>query len=186
VTSSRLSTIQVLSVFVICERRRGCLSPWKVYIDSLPTQHTVPLFWTDAILSLLPTDVRRAASQSATELSDSYHRLIGLFDAISAAFPGMFADPFTIVEYQWASTCVNTRCIHLAGNKHSDTASDDDIALAPLLDMFNHSPDVQVCHSFRMTLCTGGTSNLEMPCVVCEVFQSSRNKIQLSSKYVYL
>ena len=143
-TSSKLSTIDLLTVFVMCERRRGHLSPWQLYIDSLPTHHTLPVFWADSALSSLPFDVHREAVRSTGKLTDSFHRLTSLFNAISVAFPELFEYPFTLIEYQWAVTCVNTRCIHLAGNKHTDGSSSDDIALAPFLDMFNHSPDVQV------------------------------------------
>ena len=144
----RLSAVELLAVFVMCEQRRGLLSPWHVYIDTLPNHYDIPLFWTQAALSQLPHDVLREVIQQTSAVADSFSRHHKLLSALQVENSDLFVSEFKLTEYQMAWAAVNTRCVHMAGNQCCEPAaastSEDNIALVPFLDLFNHSPHIQV------------------------------------------
>jgi hypothetical protein len=142
-----LSTVDLLSIFLMCERRRGTRSPWYSYLDILPPKHFTPIHWTDSTLSLLPSDVKLEALRQSSLVSDRFSQLCGLFHRIEPLFGGQLFGAFSLDEYRWAWTTVNTRCLHMPGSRCSVTdQTSSGIVLAPFLDFFNHSPSVEVSY----------------------------------------
>lgn len=57
----RLSPLLALCAFLVCERHRGEASDWFPYVDVLPAAYTCPAYFTDDVMAVLPTSVRRRA-----------------------------------------------------------------------------------------------------------------------------
>jgi len=88
------------------------------------------------------------------KLAKTFSRLQDLFQHIEATLAESVGAAFTLNSFKWAWTSVSTRCVYMrTSNVTSSRTEDDCIALAPLLDLLNHSPNVQVIGStFRFTV----------------------------------
>ena len=144
--------LQILCVFLICERHRGKASFWWPYVNTLPTSYTIPSYWTSAELHLLPHPSRESALRQIRDMKDSYDSASPLFRAVEKEWTE-FEDIFTFEAYRWAWSTVNTRAVFMphdlttleSGDPHGNPAKC--LALAPLLDLLNHSSHVEVSKS---------------------------------------
>lgn len=136
------------------ERHCGMHSPWYAYINTLPQTYSTPLYWSPEALSLLPPDIFQDARLLMNKLAKTFSRLQDLFQHIEATLAESVGAAFTLNSFKWAWTSVSTRCVYMrTSNVTSPRTEDDCIALAPLLDLLNHSPNVQVIGStFRFTV----------------------------------
>ncbi|KAK2190516.1 hypothetical protein NP493_77g00028 [Ridgeia piscesae] len=146
--------LQILCVFLICERHRGKASFWWPYINTLPTSYTIPSYWTSAELHLLPHPSRESALRQIRDMKDSFDSASHLFRAVEKEWTE-FEDIFTFEAYRWAWSTVNTRAVFMphdlttleSGDPHGNPAKC--LALAPLLDLLNHSSHVEVAAGFN-------------------------------------
>jgi len=88
------------------------------------------------------------------KLVKTFSCLQDLFQHIEATLAENVGGAFTLNSFKWAWTSVSTRCVYMCpSNVTSSRMADDCIGLAPLLDLLNHSPNVQVIgSSFRFTV----------------------------------
>ena len=145
--SQQLSPIQVLCIFVICEQQSGSLSTWKPYIDVLPSTYSNPLHWSACEINLLPRCIRHKANNQVQSTKDSYTCLKAeLLPKLELDNP-LLKGVITWAKFAWAWSSVNTRCVYMVQRRseHLNTAEEDHYALAPFLDLLNHSANVQVC-----------------------------------------
>jgi len=141
----QLSSYDILSTFLMYERHRGVQSPWHAYINMLPRTYSTPAYWSTEVLSSLPTDVCQDAGLLVNKMAKNFTRLQDLFCHIETLLGESVVGAFTFCSYKWAWTSVSTRCVYMHPADFTRSSSEDDcIALAPLLDLLNHSPDVQV------------------------------------------
>jgi hypothetical protein len=107
------------------QEKRNRFSFWQHYLESLPTQFDdVPLFFDAKILHYLrgSTVVERALNRRFS-LTTEYHELARAIPAFRI---------FSVGEFLWARTAITTRCFG------TTIDGQDEVAMLPLLDMFNH------------------------------------------------
>ena len=129
-----------VSLWLALERRRGGHSGWQPYLASLPTAYTTPAFCEQHELSadLLPEAVLSAArSQRCLLLRqlEIARRLLRETTSPSTAVWEISEDEF---RHAWFT--VNTRAVFLDPSHAPGPFREDNLALAPFLDLFNHSP----------------------------------------------
>ncbi len=128
------STQLILSTFLLIEDQKGSRSKWRPYLATLPRSYDVPHFELKGAginSDILPRYLRR----KVVEQSD----LVSRMKSTLLAWRGRQSnvDSFDENKFDWAWFTVNTRAIYFEDGH-------DSLALAPYLDMFNHSPNVQV------------------------------------------
>lgn len=137
----------VLATYLIHQRHLGVESFWKPYLDSLPLSYTNPEFCTKSEKSHLPDFLTNELNCTKRKLNSSYLSLVGSIKLQKSQHcdhcQESYFDIFDYHSFVWAYYTVNTRSIYL--NNNSDKSSkinilgDDDMAMAPLLDLFNHN-----------------------------------------------
>jgi hypothetical protein len=138
----------------MCERHKGPNSFWAPYLRNLPSVYSDILHWTKEELSLLPSFTATAASALQLKAQESCHRLMKHFlPKLSRKLP-QFEGCFSWDLYKWALSSVNTRCVYMPLKTHSVLNNEEDnFALAPFLDLLNHSSDVEVSSTLTFMLC---------------------------------
>ncbi|XP_067144836.1 SET domain-containing protein 4 [Centruroides vittatus] len=146
-----LSTMEMISVFLMCEKLKGSSSYWHPYIKSLPIEYVLPATFPLEILNCIPKIVAEVVKQQNVLLKKTFKRLKKLLDAIENHFKEFFG-LLTYEIFQWSWLSVNTRCIYMKSVKinNDPLRNHNDLALAPFLDLLNHSPYVQVKAEFNI------------------------------------
>ncbi|XP_035686977.1 SET domain-containing protein 4-like isoform X2 [Branchiostoma floridae] len=148
----RLTPKQVLSLYLIAEKSRGKDSFWYPYIQTLPTSYTTPSYFSTAEVDALPALVREATLRHRKVLQNSYKSLQTSLHNLEPLFPD-WKTVFTLKSYRWAWATVYTRSVYKRGPgwEFLDPSDPDVYALAPFLDMLNHSPLVQTDTDFNVS-----------------------------------
>ncbi|XP_077539514.1 SET domain-containing protein 4 isoform X2 [Haemaphysalis longicornis] len=135
-----LTPIEVLTVFLMSEKLRGCDSEWRFFIDSLPAAYTTPVFLGTKLLASLPDAVRRKADIQVSKIRSSFLKLQTQLGscAVDDAKLLSLCENFSWKLFAWAWTAVNTRCIFFRHSSRRSLWEDDHCALAPFLDCLNH------------------------------------------------
>lgn len=150
VNGAHFSTQQVLAAFLIWERHLGHYSVWEPYLNSLPLDYSTPLFCSSEELHLLPSVLLEPILIQKQKVIDTFSELKSILSAQSWKCWHCSESLSSIIhfeEYLWAWSAVNTRSVYLDECVVSHSLSIQDkscLALAPYLDMFNHSNDVDV------------------------------------------
>ncbi|CAL7943277.1 unnamed protein product [Xylocopa violacea] len=142
----------VLSVFVLYESHLGTVSKWYNYISSLPKYLTNPDFCTQKEKNLLPAFIRDYMYEFH-KLQNEFQLLIRSVNNLS--LHGKDYCPhcnlhlkkiITFEKYKWAYYIVNTRAVYIdeiqvekSQNIPVNIKHQNNLALAPFLDLFNHS-----------------------------------------------
>lgn len=120
---SQWSTQLMLSCFLL-EELKNPQSQWKTYLQSLPSSYSVPYFDCPLpMLDFLPSIHLRNCISAQFQLIDEQF--------------GAVKNLSNLKLFAWAWFTVNTRGVYFP-DQH------DNLALAPFLDMFNHSSKVSV------------------------------------------
>lgn len=148
-------TQQVLSAHLLFERHLEDESFWVKYIMSLPEEVGTPVFSSSEEVNALPEDVslrvnsfKNSVTKLFTDISDSISS-----DDKCPHCSSSVAKIFTLDNFLWAWFVINSRAVYISPEHNRDHGlllSDSNcLALAPLLDMFNHSNEakVQACVS---------------------------------------
>ena len=138
----------VLTLFLALERGRGESSKWATYINGLPARIPVPLSWSDSDLKYLEgTRLEHAVKQHRKALQQEIEVWAPLFlthiqqnkiKSVSAEAQALARSSLTPEMISWSRSCVWSRAFSLFLNQTRT------IALVPLGDMFDHSPDARV------------------------------------------
>lgn len=144
------STQQVLSTFLIWEAHLEHLSTWKNYIDCLPTTFSCPAFCDD--VSWLPTFLLEKAEDVRGNISKTYSVIRESIQSEKCAHCSReMSSIFTFQKYVWAWCIVSTRAVYLCPKFNAQNyimlSDENNLALAPYIDLFNHSytADVKTC-----------------------------------------
>ncbi|KAJ2782452.1 hypothetical protein H4R18_002258 [Coemansia javaensis] len=152
----RLSEHQALAYWLCAESAAAPgVSAWSRYVETIPGDfESVPLC---ALSGASPSDAPSAATPAAQwiaahlppsverRVAEQQARLFGDWAHTRAALAAIgVAPPADWRRYVWAWLAVNTRCIHLG----RAPAGHDTMALAPVLDMLNHSTSASVSTHF--------------------------------------
>lgn len=157
-----LAPIEVLTVFLISEKLRGCDSKWRFFIDSLPAAYTTPVFLGTKLLASLPHAMRRKVDIQVSKIRSTFLRLRTRLRSCVAddAKLSSLCENFSWKLFVWAWTAVNTRCIFVEYVSRRSLWENDHCALAPLLDCLNHhwKADIQTAIvGFNFEILTNNT-----------------------------
>ncbi|XP_011482308.1 SET domain-containing protein 4 isoform X1 [Oryzias latipes] len=147
----RPSSLVALCVFLVCERHRGEASDWFPYIDVLPCSYCCPPYFTDTVMAVLPSGVRRRAEEQREGLQHLYAVHQDFFMSLQPVLSHPPEEVLTYEALRWAWCSINTRSVFMDRPSSSFLSGPDNYALAPFLDLLNHRPDVQVKAGFNRT-----------------------------------
>ncbi|NWR38798.1 SETD4 protein, partial [Tachuris rubrigastra] len=145
-----VSPLMALCTFLIAEKQAGDRSPWKPYLDVLPTAYTCPVCWEHPVVNLLPEPLRKKVQEQRTTIHELYLSSKAFFSSLQPLFAEDTRTIFTYSALEWAWCTVNTRTVYMKHPQRECFALEPDVyALAPYLDLLNHSPNVQVKAAFN-------------------------------------
>jgi len=135
---SHLSTQTLLSVWLLTESSKGSSSSYYPYLQSLPKCYSTIYFCSSEEKMLLPQYLRFRVADQYDTISTNYTSLVSRGFKTSRA------------SFEWAWFTVNTRAVYLSRdprfarrNKSVSELEDSGecLALAPYLDLLNHTFD---------------------------------------------
>ncbi|GAB1300444.1 SET domain-containing protein 4 [Apodemus speciosus] len=145
-----LSPLLALCTFLLSERHAGSQSLWKSYLDVLPTSYTCPVCLEPEVVDLLPGPLKAKADEQRARVQALFAASGGFFSTLQPLFAESVDSVFSYQAFLWAWCTVNTRAVYLSSRRQAClSAEPDTCALAPFLDLLNHSPHVQVKAAFN-------------------------------------
>ncbi|XP_013400368.1 SET domain-containing protein 4 isoform X2 [Lingula anatina] len=140
----RLSPLLALCIYLINEQLKGVDSFWHPYIQVLPTDFTTPVYYSQEELQWLPTRARQAAMEQIQTVTRQYLELKEFMSNIIKSHQKL-AETFSYEHFRWAWCVVNTRSVYMLQPRCQFLSNEiDHYALAPYLDLLNHSVDAKV------------------------------------------
>lgn len=135
-------TQQVLATYLMYERHIGLDSFWYNYIVSLPTTMSNAAYCTT---KHLPNDLSEKVLDHQNTIFTTFNQIMSeMSSAVCSHCTDTYSNIFTFEVYKWAWSIVNTRAVYMSPDcslKNKIKLSDiNNLALAPYIDMFNHSP----------------------------------------------
>ncbi|XP_077049153.1 SET domain-containing protein 4 isoform X2 [Agelaius phoeniceus] len=145
-----VSPLLALCTFLIAEKHAGEKSPWKPYLDVLPKTYTCPACMEPDVINLLPKPLKKKAQEQKMMIQELFRSSKAFFSSLQPLFTESTGTIFNFSALEWAWCTINTRTIYMK-HPHRDCFSlePDVYALAPYLDLLNHSPNVQVKAGFN-------------------------------------
>ncbi|KAM5333116.1 SET domain-containing protein 4 isoform 4-T6 [Glossophaga mutica] len=144
------SPLLALCTFLVAEKHAGDRSPWKPYLEILPKAYTCPACLEPEVADLLPRPLKAKARAQRTRVQELFTSSRDFFSSLQPLFSEAVESIFSYRAFLWAWGTVNTRAVYLArGRRPCFSAEPDTCALAPYLDLLNHSPAVQVNAAFN-------------------------------------
>ncbi|PIS54136.1 hypothetical protein CJI97_003834 [Candidozyma auris] len=134
----RLSSFQLLGLYLVLEKRRGENSFWKPFLDMLPELDelsSAPIVWTilkhseaEHLTRMLPRSTRKHTNDVVSRFENDYNRVSDFLGS---------ATHISKEDFLWAWMCINSRCLYMEMPQKSDAS--DNFTLAPYVDFLNHS-----------------------------------------------
>ncbi|XP_054556264.1 SET domain-containing protein 4 isoform X2 [Talpa occidentalis] len=144
------SPLLALCTFLVSERHAGDRSLWKPYLDILPKAYTCPVCWEPQVVSLLPAPLRAGAEEQRARVQRLFTSSRDFFFSLQPLFAEAVEGIFSYRALRWAWCTVNTRAVYVKHRQRPGcSAEPDTCALAPYLDLLNHSPHAQVKAAFN-------------------------------------
>ncbi|XP_067674441.1 SET domain-containing protein 4-like isoform X2 [Haliotis asinina] len=137
-----LSPQRVLSIFLVWEWEKGTTSSWYPYIQTLPSTFSTPLYFTRQELERLPPSVYVRSISEQTRVQDIFASIRDFLQKHVSDFKA-----FTYERFRWAWCVVNTRSVYVKIQESpylSLMERETNVALAPYLDLLNHSAEAKV------------------------------------------
>ncbi|NXK52747.1 SETD4 protein, partial [Chauna torquata] len=145
-----VSPLIALCTFLIAEKHAGEKSWWKPYLDVLPKTYACPVCLEQDVVSLLPEPLRKKAQEQRTMVHELYVSSKAFFSSLQSLFAENTGTIFNYSALEWAWCTINTRTIYMKRSQRECFSFEPDVyALAPYLDLLNHSPNVQVKAAFN-------------------------------------
>ncbi|NXP56058.1 SETD4 protein, partial [Heliornis fulica] len=145
-----VSPLIALCTFLIAEKHAGEKSQWKPYLDVLPKTYACPVCLEDDVVNLLPEPLRGKAQEQRMMVHELYMSSRAFFSSLQPLFAENTGTIFNYSALKWAWCTVNTRTIYMKHSQRECFSLEPDVyALAPYLDLLNHSPNVQVKAEFN-------------------------------------
>lgn len=139
------SPLLALCTFLVAEKHAGDCSPWKPYLEVLPKAYTCPVCLEPEVVNLLPKPLKAKAREQRIRVQEFFTSARDFFSSLQPLFSEAVESIFSYSALQWAWCTVNTRAVYRKSwQRPCFSAEPDTCALAPYLDLLNHSPDVQV------------------------------------------
>ncbi|NWR94467.1 SETD4 protein, partial [Furnarius figulus] len=145
-----VSPLMALCTFLMAEKHAGEKSPWKPYLDVLPQAYTCPACLEHDVVTLLPEPLKKKAQEQRMMIHELYISSKAFFSSLQPLFAENTGTIFTYSALEWAWCTINTRTIYMKHPQRECFSLEPDVyALAPYLDLLNHSPNVQVKAAFN-------------------------------------
>nr|XP_027785013.1 SET domain-containing protein 4 isoform X1 [Marmota flaviventris] len=146
----RPSPLLALCTFLVSERHAGDRSLWKPYLQILPKTYTCPVCLEPEVVNLLPKALKAKTEEQRAHVQKLFTSSRDFFCSLQPLFVEPIDSIFSYSALLWAWCTVNTRAVYLRPRKQEClSAEPDTCALAPYLDLLNHSPHVQVNAAFN-------------------------------------
>lgn len=145
----RLTSHQILSLFLLLERKRELNSWWKKFVDCLPeleAYDNIPMTWNlkcastadQKLFKNLPKSVILHSEKQLKQFNSDFTKIASLLLPLGVKIIEK--------EFLWAWMAVNTRCLYfklpsylpLFHNQYADTSN---ITMVPFVDYINHLSD---------------------------------------------
>ncbi|NXC98401.1 SETD4 protein, partial [Certhia familiaris] len=145
-----VSPLLALCTFLIAEKHSGEKSPWKPYLDVLPKTYTCPACLEPDVINLLPKPLKKKAQEQKRMIQELFSSSKAFFSSLQPLFTENTGTIFNYSALEWAWCTINTRTIYMKHPRRECFSLEPDVyALAPYLDLLNHSPNVQVKAAFN-------------------------------------
>ncbi|XP_076975032.1 SET domain-containing protein 4 isoform X4 [Tamandua tetradactyla] len=145
-----LPPLLALCTFLVSEKHAGDKSLWKPYLEILPKAYTCPVCLEPKVVKLLPKPLRAKAQEQRTHVQEIFTSYRDFFSSLQPLFSEAIESVFNYSALLWAWCTVNTRAVYMRHRQWEGVSAEPDTyALAPFLDLLNHSPDVQVKAAFN-------------------------------------
>ncbi|XP_047731753.1 SET domain-containing protein 4 isoform X4 [Prionailurus viverrinus] len=144
------SPLLALCTFLVSEKHAGDQSVWKPYLEILPKAYTCPVCLEPEVVNLFPKPLRAKAEEQRARVREFFSSSRGFFSSLQPLFSEAVGSIFSYRALLWAWCTVNTRAVYVKPRRRRCfSAEPDTCALAPYLDLLNHSPRVQVEAAFN-------------------------------------
>ncbi|XP_069745071.1 SET domain-containing protein 4 isoform X2 [Narcine bancroftii] len=145
-----LSPLQSLCTFLIAERHFGSRSPWKPYIDVLPKSYTCSVYLAEELIRLLPSPSIEKFQEQKYVVEELYRTSKCFFNSLQPLFSESVENIFTYDALCWAWCSINTRMVYMEHKRSELFSGEPNVyALAPYLDLLNHTPAAQISAAFN-------------------------------------
>ncbi|XP_041877231.1 SET domain-containing protein 4 isoform X1 [Corvus kubaryi] len=145
-----VSPLLALCTFLIAEKHAGEKSPWKPYLDVLPKTYTCPACLDHDVINVLPKPLKKKAQEQKMMIQELFRSSRAFFSSLQPLFAENTGTIFNYSALEWAWCTINTRTIYMKHPHRECFSLEPDVyALAPYLDLLNHSPNVQVKAAFN-------------------------------------
>ena len=142
---SRLSAVHILCAFLLNEKYRGERSFWHPYITTLPRSFNTPAYFSPAELRVLPPSFHQQCVLQARTVYESYKELKKCLKSCVSELDKGFLEFCSYDEFKWAWFVVNTRSVYKPNDEEKPALRNKNTyALAPVLDLLNHSDKAEV------------------------------------------
>lgn len=140
--TTEYKTQQVLATYLMFEQHKASASFWHNYIVSLPKIMSNAAYCTT---ENLPDNLSKKIIDHQNTILTTFNQIMSeMSSVICSHCSDSFSNIFTFEVYKWAWSIVNTRAVYMSPDcslKNKIKLSDiNNLALAPYIDMFNHSP----------------------------------------------
>ncbi|XP_071136518.1 SET domain-containing protein 4-like [Mytilus edulis] len=139
----KLNLQQAMTIFLIIESEKQEESVWWPYLKVLPETFDTPAFWKPSDLCLFSKNLYKKIFAALKDLQTFYDEIILFLSSCKEI-------KITFNEFRWAWYCINSRSIYYDCDSSPYIAdTNKNIALAPFLDLLNHSTTAEVEAAFN-------------------------------------
>lgn len=136
----KMTTAECLTFFILISKINGLYSS---YISTLPKEFSVGGLCENQEVVVLPKVLQDKIICNQSYVMEKYQKLVIIWEK-------NFGPTLTFNNFQWAWYCVNTRAVFYRDSDiFNMDGPENNMALAPYLDMFNHDPQVVVKAGFN-------------------------------------
>ncbi|XP_077735259.1 SET domain-containing protein 4 isoform X3 [Canis aureus] len=144
------SPLLALCTFLVSEKHAGDQSLWKPYLEILPQAYTCPVCLEPEVVNLFPKPLKAKAEEQRARVQEFFSSSRDFFSSLQPLFSEAVESIFSYRALLWAWCTVNTRAVYVKHRQRQCFSTEPNTyALAPYLDLLNHSPEVQVKGAFN-------------------------------------
>lgn len=148
----KISFQSLLALYILHEKHLKEASHISAYINTIPKQFSTPYFCPIAELQRLPEEILEKTVEQHRLIRENYTNLKSVFHRNKCCYCNQlyFDEIYTLDAFKWAYFAVNTRSVFVFSRQVKPDKCffqlllDDEpnMALAPFLDLLNHSDEV--------------------------------------------
>lgn len=138
--SFSLTTAEALTLFLLhCKKE----NTHQLYTSLLPSKFSIAAMCTDDEICTLPIHLQESILTSKKQ----YRRK---FEKISEVWEKVCGHDVSPQDFHWAWCAVNTRAVYYKDSADASGTLENNMALAPYLDMLNHSSETRITAGYNL------------------------------------